>query len=218
MKSGHNPKGHQNDNGKILSTGAYQSDFHFEDYADVWIDNIRRNLEQIQREVYTETFYRSGLTESQAASKVHLNIMNDFYFQVGDAFKFVSHSTCFSCLRELPEHPLPCGHVLCTPCVKAYGRQAEKTVIVLDACPLHIAETWDHPWKIKVKPLYAGTRILSLDGYSTFPALRSKRFQLIYSSGGVRGIVELEALRAIERALGNELPIQAFFDLIVGTR
>lgn len=38
------------------------------------------------------------------------------------------------------------------------------------------------------------------------------------NSGGVRGIVELEALRAIERALGNDLPIQAFFDLIVGTR
>ena len=37
-------------------------------------------------------------------------------------------------------------------------------------------------------------------------------------SGGVRGIVELEVLRAIERALGGELPIQGFFDLIVGTR
>lgn len=36
--------------------------------------------------------------------------------------------------------------------------------------------------------------------------------------GGVRGIVELEVLRAIERALGGELPIQGFFDLIVGTR
>ena len=38
------------------------------------------------------------------------------------------------------------------------------------------------------------------------------------SSGGVRGIVELEVLRAIEKALGGNLPIQAFFDLIVGTR
>ena len=37
-------------------------------------------------------------------------------------------------------------------------------------------------------------------------------------SGGVRGIIELEVLRAIESKLGNSLPIQAFFDLIVGTR
>jgi hypothetical protein len=36
--------------------------------------------------------------------------------------------------------------------------------------------------------------------------------------GGVRGIVELEVLRALEQQLGGNLPIQAFFDLMVGTR
>lgn len=34
----------------------------------------------------------------------------------------------------------------------------------------------------------------------------------------MRGIVELQVLREIERALGDEIPIQEFFDLIVGTR
>ncbi|KAL8762431.1 MAG: hypothetical protein Q9184_001559 [Pyrenodesmia sp. 2 TL-2023] len=37
------------------------------------------------------------------------------------------------------------------------------------------------------------------------------------TSGGMRGILELEVLRAIELALGGKIPIQAFFDLIVGT-
>lgn len=36
--------------------------------------------------------------------------------------------------------------------------------------------------------------------------------------GGIRGIVELESLRAIQQVLGPGLPIQNFFDLIVGTR
>ena len=36
--------------------------------------------------------------------------------------------------------------------------------------------------------------------------------------GGIRGILELEVLNAIERALGGELRIQSLFDLIVGTR
>jgi hypothetical protein len=40
--------------------------------------------------------------------------------------------------------------------------------------------------------------------------------------GGIRGIVELETLRAIEKHFnGNHtytIPIKAFFDLIVGTR
>lgn len=34
----------------------------------------------------------------------------------------------------------------------------------------------------------------------------------------MRGIVELEILRSIERALNDKLAIQYFFDLIVGTR
>lgn len=36
--------------------------------------------------------------------------------------------------------------------------------------------------------------------------------------GGIRGIVQLATLRKIEAELGGELPIQSFFDLVVGTR
>jgi hypothetical protein len=34
----------------------------------------------------------------------------------------------------------------------------------------------------------------------------------------MRGITELEVLRAVEQAIGGKIPIQAFFDLIIGTR
>lgn len=37
-------------------------------------------------------------------------------------------------------------------------------------------------------------------------------------SGGIRGIVELEVLKAIEENLPLRIPIRNFFDLIVGTR
>jgi hypothetical protein len=36
--------------------------------------------------------------------------------------------------------------------------------------------------------------------------------------GGIRGIVQLEILTAIERELGGQIPIANFLDLIVGTR
>jgi patatin-like phospholipase/acyl hydrolase len=36
--------------------------------------------------------------------------------------------------------------------------------------------------------------------------------------GGIRGIVELEILRSIQEEFKNQIPIRAFFDLIVGTR
>ena len=35
--------------------------------------------------------------------------------------------------------------------------------------------------------------------------------------GGIRGIVELEVLKAIQLSLHVQIPLQAFFDFIVGT-
>ena len=165
MKSGHNPKGHQSSDGKILAAGEYQSDFQADNYADEWIENLRHNLDDIQRSLQDALTRLPHMTEQEAASRLHREIMNDFYIRLGRVSNFVSHSTCFSCLRELPEHPLPCGHVLCAPCVEAYGIRCDKTLIRMKACPLHVYETqWLSPWQIRVKPLYAGVRILSLDG------------------------------------------------------
>ncbi|KAM0714927.1 hypothetical protein Q7P37_009392 [Cladosporium fusiforme] len=48
-------------------------------------------------------------------------------------------------------------------------------------------------------PVGSNPRVLCLDG------------------GGVRGIVQLEVLRGLERALGDRIAVQAFFDLIVGS-
>jgi patatin-like phospholipase/acyl hydrolase len=39
---------------------------------------------------------------------------------------------------------------------------------------------------------------------------------LTVNSGGVRGIVELRVLEALEKEL--HVPLQKFFDLVVGTR
>jgi len=41
---------------------------------------------------------------------------------------------------------------------------------------------------------------------------------VIHTRGGVRGIVELTILEAIEKELGSFVNVQDFFDLIVGTR
>lgn len=43
-------------------------------------------------------------------------------------------------------------------------------------------------------------------------------FSLHHVSGGMRGITELEVLKAIEAELPRKIPIQRFFDLMVGTR
>lgn len=101
-------------------------------------------------------------------TKLHQANVNNFYHHVGGAQNFVSHSTCFCCLRELAEHPLPCGHVLCTPCIKGYGKPHSELLgsFVMACCPLHDYDTvFPAPCEIYFKPALAGVRVLSLDGW-----------------------------------------------------
>ncbi|KAI1446662.1 FabD/lysophospholipase-like protein [Annulohypoxylon stygium] len=200
VKVGHNPKGHQSENGKIIGQGDYRSNFDHHEYAPKWIDKIKAKLEELHHNFVGRKYELLEYPELNIAAEVHEKSISEFYRTVGNAGRFKSHTACFSCLRELPEHPLPCGHVLCLPCVKTYGVSVSKTTIEIQHCPLHPRETyWEPPKTVMVKPAFAGTRILCLDG------------------GGMRGIVELRTLQAIEKILGPKLPIQNFFDLIAGT-
>lgn len=115
--------------------------------------------------------------------------------------KIHSYKTCFTCLRSLPDHVLPCGHALCETCVIDFGERSGnsyQTEIVLKKCPL-CRESWDPPQIVQTKPACAGVRVLTLDG------------------GGIRGIIELTLWQFVEKEIGLDLPIHRFFDLIIGT-
>ncbi|KAI1453420.1 hypothetical protein F4805DRAFT_443421 [Annulohypoxylon moriforme] len=200
VKSGHNPKGHQNQSGKIIGHGQYQSDFDLPTFIPKWNKLIQESLVKLQTAAYELGQKLPGRTDLHITSILHRERIGVFYGALGKLSDFVSHSACFSCLRGLPECVLPCGHVLCLECVKTYGRAGSRTTIELNRCPLHVREIMaDPPWVIDTKPPYAGVRVLCLD------------------SGGVNGIVELKVLQVIEKILGPKLPIRLFFDLIVGT-
>ncbi|KAI0888475.1 uncharacterized protein GGS22DRAFT_198203 [Annulohypoxylon maeteangense] len=200
VKSGHNPKGHQNKFGKIIGYGQYQSNFDLPVFIPKWNELIHYSLVKLQAAAYELGQKLPGRTDLQITSILHRERINVFYGALGNPSDFVSHSACFLCLRGLPECVLPCGHVLCLACVKTYGRASSRTTVELNRCPLHVREIMaDPPWVVNIKPPYAGVRVLCLD------------------SGGINGIVELKVLQAIEKILGLKLPIQHFFDLIVGT-
>ncbi|KAH8708474.1 hypothetical protein GQ44DRAFT_627959 [Phaeosphaeriaceae sp. PMI808] len=202
-------KGHQNEKGKIIGLGGYQSAFNFDSYVGRWRRSILTYVAKFQRMIVERMGTNPSNPEKDLVSELHRTNVREFYHRLTGSLKFISHSACFCCLRHTPEHPLPCGHVLCTLCVKTYseldlkrqGRQIkDRNFIQLERCPLksgliHFTE----PWYLKFKPELAGVRILSLDG------------------GGIRGIIELEVLRDIESYLGGQIPVQDFFDLIVGT-
>jgi hypothetical protein len=115
--------------------------------------------------------------------------------------KIKSNKTCLSCLQAVPDHVLGCGHSYCPRCVQELGTPSSTTE---SAWRMHCWLCWEekgkHTHQIQLKPRCAGARILTLDG------------------GGIRGIIELSVLRALDNAIGlTNLPIRDMFDLIVGT-
>lgn len=202
VKARHSVKGHQDEKG-IIAAGDYQAALDT-DFLPQWKQQLRAAIGSIARDFQYELDQIShgdepSVPEERIALDLHIEYINQFFEAVGPASSMVSHATCFCCLMDVPEHPLPCGHVLCTACIKAYGKP-HKSTLQVSCCPLHRESTnWAKPANIRFKPVGAGARILSLDG------------------GGIRGVVQLEVLRFIELALGRHLPVQCFFDLIVGT-
>jgi hypothetical protein len=164
-------KGHQNSQGKIIAAGAYTSRFRADRYYPTWRKNIKTAIGVIHRDLLDQQSRGDrGVPEEQHLLKLHSDLMDQLYETIGSAGDFLSHSTCFCCLMQAPQHTLPYGHVLCSPCIRSYGQQSSekkenKFVFKMDNCPLHPAETkWQPPCIIRFKPDHAGVRLLCLDG------------------------------------------------------
>lgn len=200
------------------------SRFSYENHHEEFQTNVYSHLDLLLKALQ-ERVQAGDIPEDVAAAEIHKEkVMTHFFEHVsqGQTWQLISHSACFSCLFEPPEHPLPCGHIICAPCLKAYGHSKSKNVIEISECPLEgLSRSRSQPWKVSLKPPSTGVRLLTLDGYVL--SGRSSAGVKIFCtdreiSGGIRGIVELEVLRQIERAMGGKIRIQYFFDLIIGTR
>jgi patatin-like phospholipase/acyl hydrolase len=208
---GRHRKGHQDAGGRVIQAGEYISKFTYTNLHPIWMKNIESDLENLERKLQDlkGEYKTQSLLDDCLALQLHSQSATALYDQIGSSALFLSHMTCFSCLMAVPQHPLPCGHVLCTKCIKGHG-QIKKDVddcvnhnYEIRKCPLHAnSKPWRPRFVVRFKPDLAGVRALSLDG------------------GGIRGIIELEVLYQIHREMErNELiiPLSAFFDLIVGT-
>ena len=205
VRSGHGSKGHQTKDGRVIADGKYESSIKFGEAQKAFRENVFYYLWELLNELQLRV--ASGDQQEQAAADIHRDlVVGNFFRKVacGDSIMeaYNSHTACFCCLFNAPEHALPCGHIICEGCARIYGQSqaGNPTEIEISGCP--IDGTRFGPgltWKLYIKPKTAGVRILTLDG------------------GGIRGIVELEILRQIEQSLGVQIPIQAFFDLVVGT-
>ena len=166
VKNGH-AKGHQLNNGRVYS-GEHQSTISSENYCDTFRADVFNALREILKLVQDEHHAGSdALAEDEVAARIHKNkTLKEFYNKLGVSERaLISHTMCLVCLMRTPEHRLPCGHIICAPCLRAYGRKKGDMLIEISSCPLpHKPQLWNTPWSVAVKPATAGVRVLCLDG------------------------------------------------------
>jgi hypothetical protein len=108
-----------------------------------------------------------------------------------------SVDSCFVCFSGRPQYRLPCRHIVCNNCVRRFADKSDLWTFDIHHCFLCRLET--SGVNTKDKPPTATARLLSIDG------------------GGVRGIIPLIFLQALEERVGLPYPIQGNFDFIFGT-
>ncbi|KAI0570272.1 Patatin [Pyrenophora tritici-repentis] len=108
------------------------------------------------------------------------------------------YQLCLGCMQAEPEQKLTCGHLICERCFTRLGTcsQVDPHLYKLSCCPFCSQSC--HA-SIRVKPVTAGFRVLSIDG------------------GGIRAAIPIQFLCALEKAVGLDMPIQELFDLGYGT-
>jgi hypothetical protein len=150
----------------VFAVGAYVSDFSVESYQKEFHSKVYFSLQHLLERLAECT--NKGETQHAAAARIHRDGVLSFFYgnrTKEEARAFQSHSVCLCCLFEPPEHALPCGHVLCTPCVKSYGRVKSKNLIEMHECPLETNTPGRcQSLTLYLKPEATGVRILTLDG------------------------------------------------------
>ena len=173
---------HQNKDGRRFQ-GNFQSKFlnHRDLEAiqtDTFLEEVNKHLGAIVKKMQARQIQDGSRLEKRTAFLLHIEQTMSRYVWAWN--RDSSHSTCFSCLMSVPEHALPCGHIICHQCfvlLSTDQKSSSDHELEIESCPLccNMANKNMH-MKISIKPRTAGLRILSLDGY--YLQLQYARFRI----------------------------------------
>jgi hypothetical protein len=164
-RAAHNSKGHQNSDGIAFGHGKYHSNFSFESACEDFRAGVYYKLKDLLDQLTEGN--REGERLSGVAVGIHRKELQEFFHKASAKRQDLireSHTVCWCCLFETPQHALSCGHVLCTPCLRAYGRIESRTIVRIHECPFESSGRCQ-PRFIYIRPETAGLRILVLDEY-----------------------------------------------------
>jgi hypothetical protein len=132
---------------------------------------------------------KQAVRDSIPPADIHLDTLSRYQHRW---LTIRTRSVCLSCLRRRgPPHTLPCGHMICSNCVRMfYGcSEDDPFVFLLKRCLLCQA---DMPEELRVRmhPPTAGIGVFCVDG------------------GGVRGVMPLQIIKQMKDYI--DLPISPF--------
>jgi hypothetical protein len=140
---------------------------------------------------FNQQFLQLGANKTSAIARK--DVLRRFFRRWGGLY---STTTCLVCLCRPPEHMMPCKHALCDTCVVVFGKSSSLGEYHWDINECPVCDESCHV-SIRQLPPTKHPVILSLDG------------------GGVRGLIQLGLLRALEKRIG--LPIASLPDLCLRT-
>jgi len=171
----HSAKGHQAPNGSVIGIGEHECLTPLKKLVDDFtrtvyfcLSDLLSNLDKIHPR-------GDGLSRTEAAAGVHRNMVLSSFVshiaiksgksnQEASHTLLHSHTACFCCLFEQAENCLPCGHVVCTSCIRIYGKGPDNNVGIM-GCPFERSDNrWNGSHFIRLQPRTAGVRVMSLDG------------------------------------------------------
>ncbi|KAL8765647.1 MAG: hypothetical protein Q9209_007327 [Squamulea sp. 1 TL-2023] len=98
-KVGHNTKGHQTAEGKVIESGDYIPSFHYNRDLRQWIQSLEREMAKIE---YAKDSSRPSVNAENATPAIHAENLRSFYSNIGSASDFKSHSFTPRELHNIP--------------------------------------------------------------------------------------------------------------------
>ncbi|CAG8426028.1 unnamed protein product [Penicillium salamii] len=156
----------------------------------IWDEKFQSYIADISSR-FVQHFGQLSAVRTSAA--IRKETLHRLYRQWGG---FRSTTTCLVCLCRPPEHMLPCKHAVCDTCVVIFGTPSSLGEYHFEVAQCPICDKRSNV-TVRQLPPTKHPMILSLGG------------------GGVRGLIQLGLLRALERRIS--VPIASLPDLCTGT-